>query len=239
MPILQAETDYYPETLWDGARTSLSGVEHWWCLHTKPRQEKKTARFLVSRGMSFYLPQTDRVTRMPSGRVARSRIPLFPGYCFYFGDAEGRLAVFESKTLVRILECPDPLGLERDLRQVREMLAAGLEVASEPHYPVGSWVRVVNGPLQGMVGMIDQRGKRDRFVAIVRTLGQGVSVELRDWQVELAEERGARAGIERSAGDVTRNRHAGHSPLASKPPALWPTLGTRETCNWSSRRPFA
>ena len=49
--------------------------------------------------------------------------------------------------------------------------------AAPPHLPV---------PLAGLVGTVVRRGKGDQFVAVLRFLGQGAMVELRDWQVEPA-----------------------------------------------------
>ena len=35
-----------------------------------------------------------------------------------------------------------------------------------------------------MVGTVIRRAKRDQFVAVVRFLGRGATVDLQDWQVE-------------------------------------------------------
>lgn len=183
MPILKEESQWYPEDLWELTR-ERSDEARWWCLHVKPRQEKKTARHLYDRGLSFYLPQAVRSGRTPSGRLIRSVIPLFPGYVFLLANRVERLAAFEAHTLVQTLDVVDQAAVERDLRQIRHVLSTGLEVRQEPTYPVGTMVRVTSGPLQGTVGIVDRRGKRDRFVAVVRALGQGASVVLEDWQVE-------------------------------------------------------
>jgi transcriptional antiterminator RfaH len=50
--------------------------------------------------------------------------------------------------------------------------------------PVGATVRIVTGPLTGIVGTVVRRGKRDQFIAMVNFLGRGAMVDLQDWQVE-------------------------------------------------------
>ena len=45
-------------------------------------------------------------------------------------------------------------------------------------------IRIVVGPLKGITGTVVRRGGRDRFVALVRFLGRGATVDLQDWQVE-------------------------------------------------------
>ncbi len=44
--------------------------------------------------------------------------------------------------------------------------------------------RITTGPLTGIEGTVIRRGKHDQFVAVVRFLGRGATVDLQDWQVE-------------------------------------------------------
>jgi transcriptional antiterminator RfaH len=184
MPILPAEPDLYPADLWEGATTGNAG-RRWWCLHTKPRMEKATARDLRAMRLPYYLPQVVHEDRTPQGRRTRSVLPLFTGYLFLLGDEQDRVRSMKPNRLVRVLDVPDQHGLEHDLRQVHRVLSSGLPVVAEPQAPVGSTVRILSGPLQGLEGRVVRRGKRDQFIAVVRFLGGGATVELQDWQVEM------------------------------------------------------
>ena len=184
MPILPAEPQLHPPDLWAHDADASGPDRRWWCLHTRPRQEKATARFLRGRGIAHYLPQVVQEGRTPAGRATRSVLPLFPGYLFLLGDARDRLESFRGEGLVGALEVHDQPGLERDLRQVHRMLASGLPVVPEPTHPVGATVRIVNGPLAGLVGLVVRRARQDQFVAVIRFLGLGATVDLQDWQVE-------------------------------------------------------
>jgi transcriptional antiterminator RfaH len=185
MPILPAEPDMFPDDLWDGAAVGGDPSRRWYCLHTKPRQEKATARDLRVRRVPFYLPQIVKEDRTPAGRKIRSVLPLFGGYLFLLGDEAQRLEALKGNRLVRILEVADQEGLVRDLRQVHQMLRSGLAIEPEPAAPVGGRVRIASGPLTGLVGTVVRRGKRDHFVAVVKILGLGATVALEDWQVEV------------------------------------------------------
>ena len=156
----------------------------WWCLHTKPRQEKATARDLREQGVVYYLPQVVKESRTPQGRKIQSIAPLFAGYVFLYGDPQDRLAALRGHRLVNVLEVVDQEELVRDLRQIHKMLSSGLSVSAEPVMPVGAKVRIATGPLTGIVGTVIRRGKRDQFVAVVQFLGRGATVDLQDWQVE-------------------------------------------------------
>ncbi|WP_231749558.1 transcription termination/antitermination protein NusG [Tautonia plasticadhaerens] len=85
-----------------------------------------------------------------------------------------------------ILEVDDQPRTRGELAQIHQMLSSGLPVAPEPEYPVGSRVRILSGPLMGMVGTVVRRGNRDHFVAVVHFLGRGAMVEPGTWQVEAA-----------------------------------------------------
>ncbi|MFI5458479.1 MAG: transcription termination/antitermination protein NusG [Isosphaerales bacterium] len=185
MPILPAEPDCNPPTLWDDPVSLPADPEVcWWCLHTKPRQEKATARDLRKAGIVYYLPQVSRESRTPQGRKIQSVVPLFAGYMFLLGDRNDRLVALRAHRLVGVLEVADQEAIARDLRQIHAMLTSGMPVFEEPVVPVGANVRIATGPLTGIVGKVVRRGKKDQFVAVVHFLGRGATVDLRDWQVE-------------------------------------------------------
>jgi transcriptional antiterminator RfaH len=187
MPILPAEPDLHPRDLWE-REEEFSLDERWWCLHTKPRQEKAVARTLRSRNVAYYLPQVVKVDRTPRGRRIRSNMPLFTGYVFLRGDELARAEALRTNRLAHVLEVYDQDTLVHDLRQIHQMLTSGLTVLPEPVMPVGARVRITSGPLMGIVGTVIRRGKRDQFVAVVQFLGRGATVELEDWQVERVED---------------------------------------------------
>lgn len=189
MPILSAQTDYYPETLWDDAAAvppaSTNGdAAKWWCLHTKPRQEKAVARELLAAEVGFYLPQVDHESYTPQGRRVTSHLPLFSGYLFLKGDEGDRMRSMHGNRLVNVLQVFDQSMLEQDLRRIHLLLSSGLRVSTEPWVLPGMAVQIKSGPLAGIEGTVTRRGNGDHFVATVRFLSRGASVELRDWQVE-------------------------------------------------------
>jgi transcription antitermination factor NusG len=182
MPILPAEPDLYPQDLWQS--DDRAEGSSWWCLHTKPRQEKATARELRAQKVPYYLPQVVHEDRTPQGRKTRSVLPLFTSYLFLLGDERDRLVALRGNRLVRVIDVADQDGIHHDLRQIHQMLASGLAVVPEPVVPVGARVRILTGPLTGIEGTVIRRGKRDQFVAVVHFLGSGATVDLEDWQVE-------------------------------------------------------
>ncbi len=192
MPILPAEPDLYPLNLWQDFIKPSRAEEadddepgrKWWCLHTKPRQEKAVARDLRTLKLPYYLPQVIHEDRTPRGRKTRSVIPLFTSYLFLFGDPAERVLSLKANRLVRVIDVLNQDGLNHDLKQIHQMLASGLAVVPELTVPVGARVKILSGPLTGIEGRVIRRGKRDQFVAVVHFLGSGATVDLEDWQVE-------------------------------------------------------
>ena len=115
MPILPAEPAMYPSTFWQEDRPGADRHRRWWCLHTKPRQEKTVARALQQRQIPHYLPQVVHESRTPGGRKIRSTLPLFPGYLFLHGDDYQRIEALQGNHLANILEVPNQAALEQDL----------------------------------------------------------------------------------------------------------------------------
>lgn len=186
MPILPAEPDLYPSNLWEDDQVLARREKRWWCLHTKPRQEKAAARDLRARRIAYYLPQVVHEDRTPQGRKFRSVVPLFTSYLFLLADERERVEALKGNRLANVLDVVDQERLNHDLQQIHQMLSSGLAVVAEPVMPVGSRVRIKTGPLAGIEGTVIRRGKRDQFVAVVQFLGRGATVDLEDWQVEPA-----------------------------------------------------
>ena len=111
MPILATEPELYPDALWDGEGILADSRLQWWCLHTKPRQEKSLARALRKQGITHYLPQVLNESRTPRGRQIRSKIPLFPGYLFLLGDVQEPRKPLAETISANLLQVPDRGGL--------------------------------------------------------------------------------------------------------------------------------
>lgn len=134
-----------------------SGWE-WLVLHTKPNQERVTVMHLAQRGVEPYCPmfQEPRWHR----RAPRGPVPLFTSYVFVRCDPSAHLA--------RIAFCPGvlrPVSFVRKLATVEQAFVDSLRersgergfiVAEElsETIPSDSRVRVLDGPLRGMEGVL-------------------------------------------------------------------------------------
>jgi transcriptional antiterminator RfaH len=181
MPILQAETAFYPQHLFsDSSCGAAAGERSWWLMHTRPRQEKCLARDLEHRQVPFFLPLVPHRFRI-SGRAMTSYLPLFPGYVFVLAADEDRYTALCTGRIARSLPVPNPDGLWRDLQQIQRLIAANVPLTKEDRLGPGSIVEIKSGPLAGLNGKILRHASKRRFVVEVNFIQQGASVLLDDF----------------------------------------------------------
>lgn len=183
MPILPAEPDMFPEELLNPDVEESVGQE-WFALYTLSRREKELMRRLRALGVPHYGPQIKKKSRSPSGRVRESYMPLFAGYVFLRGTQQHRLQALTTNCVARCIEVRDGARLERDLRQIRQLIATDAPLTPESRLEPGQRVRVRSGSMMGLEGQVVRRRGRDWLVVAVEFLQQGASVLLEDFQVE-------------------------------------------------------
>lgn len=188
MPILSEEPSVFPaDLLQEPSNTSEQGISDserlWWVIYTKSRQEKALARDLLAKQVSFYLPQVKK-DLLIRRRPFRTLVPVFPGYLFLFGSSDERVESLRTNRISRILPVIEQGELQRNLRQLADLIAVGAPLSVEQRLCAGRKARIRNGPLAGFEGTIIQRRGKDRLLIAVNFLQQGVSIEINDFLVE-------------------------------------------------------
>jgi len=161
----------------------------WYVIHTCCHHEVRVEARLKAKGLEVFLPRCLMASRRRD-RKKVLQVPLFPGYLFIH-DA------LDSPVYYEILKLP---GVVRLLTNSTGLLPVPTETigsiklavaASRPHYPYpflkkGKMVRVMEGPLAGVVGIILEAKKEKRKVVIeVEMFRRAMAVELEDEAVEL------------------------------------------------------
>jgi len=104
-------------------------------------------------------------------------IPIFPGYLFFSGTQHGRELALKTQRIVTVLRVHDQGRMVKELRQVHGVLSSGRDYQTHRSIKVGQAVRVLQGPLMGLEGVVTGCRSRVRLVLNVHMLGQSVSVE--------------------------------------------------------------
>lgn len=178
----------FPESLLKGTGTDEANTSRskcaWWLAHTRPRQEKVVAAALLARGVSYYLPLLTRKS-LTRGRTRMARVPLFPGYVFVYGDEHERLTALQTNRLITMQHVPDGNLLRAQLKQLAELIAAGIPLTRESRLVPGERVRIKAGPLRDIEGTVLRRNGKTEFLISIDFLHQGASLEIEDCMLEL------------------------------------------------------
>jgi transcription antitermination factor NusG len=155
----------------------------WWVAHTKSRREKKLAGFLASREIGYYLPLIKQ--RQASNRRERySFMPLFSGYLFFKGTKQDRYEAYTSNQIARVIEVKNQDMLINELSQTQHLLSNGAPVFPYDFLAEGQRVKVKQGPLQGVEGIITNKKGGYRLVLNITTISHSVAVHIEADMVE-------------------------------------------------------
>lgn len=171
---------------WPQDRSIEDDRGHWRVAYVKPRNEKALAIDCQQAGVPYYLPlYVKRSRRRDNNKTRKSVLPLFPGY-FPFVDAEGgKSKLQQTNRVVHIIDIDDQDAFVRDLEQIRHAVNSGLAVEATAYIAEGQKVRVIEGPLQGLTGIVNRVDtNRSRLVITVDALKMAVEVELENESVE-------------------------------------------------------
>ncbi len=172
MPLLKREVEISPLDLFE-----LAESDHpWWVAHTRSRQEKALARYLLPLGVPFYLPQREKKIRRASRNLV-SHIPLFPGYVFFRGSVSQRQDAVRSRLLVQVLEVENQPLLQRELAQLYVLQQSGATILPYEDFRPGETVRIMEGPFQGYSGVVIRPKARLRLMVSITMLRKTVAVE--------------------------------------------------------------
>ena len=156
-------------------------MEHWYTLHTKPRQELRVTRRLDELDVETYLPLVWRATRDGT----RRQEAFFPCYLFVNLDLEVSSAArwqwipglrhFVSFGDVPALVPPNVIELIRG--NVERINAESLPARGR--FRVGDSVRITHGPMADMEALFEREcGPEERACVLLNFLGRTCRVEV-------------------------------------------------------------
>lgn len=186
----------FGEVAKDGRRgpAELYEEPRWYACYTRARHEKKVDRVLRDRGLESYLPTMPR-ERQWKDRRKIVEWPIFPSYVFArftLQDVHRVLTTPGVATIVRHGEHPTPIPqaeLENVRRFVEALTESGTEADVRPMVEEGQRVRVVEGPFEGVEGIVLERRTRWRVLVGLESIGQGLEVDLDGRVLELRADR--------------------------------------------------
>jgi len=158
----------------------------WLAVHCRPRSEKVVARRCEQLSIPHYLPVQASV-RKYRRKAVTFEIPLFSGYLFCAVDAASRLALLRSSKIVSFLSVGDEQQFLAELRQIYVAYRVSSETLERGDFdPTGRRVRILSGPLAGLVGTVLERRGRSVLVLNLGLLQQAAHVQIDMKKTEFA-----------------------------------------------------
>lgn len=155
----------------------------WFALWTHSHCEQLVRDQLTAKGFDAFLPTMGEWSRRGGVRRLIPR-PMFPGYLFVHHAVEKRsyVEIMKARGLVRILgERWDRLTAiaDAEIEAIQRLGETGLAVVPYPYLREGQRVRITEGPLAGVEGiLVRNRPKQGLLVLSVDLLQRSVAVEI-------------------------------------------------------------
>lgn len=151
----------------------------WYAVYTSANHEKRVAAHFEGRGVQHFLPLYQTVHRWKDRRM-RLALPLFPSYIFVHVALRERLCVLEVPGVVRLVgfgdhAAPLPAG---EIEVLRNGLSGELNAQPHPYLTAGRRVRITNGPLAGMEGILMRKKSNFRLILSINLIMRSIVVDV-------------------------------------------------------------
>jgi len=170
---------------WRGELPAEYCVARWYAAYTSANHEKRVAEQMGAREVEHFLPLYASVRKWKDRRVTLE-LPLFPGYVFVRMALRDRLRVQQIPGVARLVGFEGaPAALpEEEIAALRSSLARGVRAEPHPFLTVGRKVRVRNGPMAGLEGILLRRKSQARLVVSIELIQRAMAVEIDEADVE-------------------------------------------------------
>lgn len=157
----------------------FSREEQWYVTYTCANHEKRVAAELAARSVEYFLPLFRSVHRWKDRRVALD-LPLFPGYVFVRFALRDRLRVLQIPSVVRLVGFNgQPAALpDEEMEILRSGLTRQLGAEPHPYLSVGRRVRITNGPLAGLEGILKRKKNNLRVLVSLELIQRSIIVDV-------------------------------------------------------------
>jgi len=168
----------------DGCLVTSSDLR-WYVVYTCARHERTVSEGLERRSVESYVPTYGELHRWSDRRV-KVELPLFPGYVFVRIPLREKSLVLSTPGVVRFVSLgghPYPL-LDEEMHALKNALQCR-PARPFPYLSEGKRVRVKNGPLKGLEGVILRRKGLYRMVLSIDCIAKSVAVDLEAADLDL------------------------------------------------------
>jgi transcription termination/antitermination protein NusG len=177
-----------PEQYYRGECIASEGdsQREWFAAYTMSRHEKRIASLCDGIGIEQFLPLYTSHRSWKNRTIVNLQMPLFPNYIFV------RLLPQDHGPLMRLPGLLSTVGNalgpvaipDGDMELLRRIIACKT-IEPHPLLTTGDKVRVITGPLAGVIGIVLKKGNGLRFIVTLDMIGKSVSLQIDAGALEL------------------------------------------------------
>jgi transcription antitermination factor NusG len=159
----------------------------WFAVRTRPRHEKVVTSQFETSGMETFLPLCAQV-RSWSDRRKLVDFPLFPGYVFVRTSraTQARVRVFQVRGVIGFVgpnNQATPIPVQQ-IDAVRSLLKSQIKCHPHPYLDLGQRVRIRNGALQGLEGILVRIASDRSLVVSINLIHRSVAIRIEGYEVD-------------------------------------------------------
>ena len=158
----------------------------WIAIRSKPRSEKIVLNELNKKGIESFLPLIKKRQQW-SDRKKWVEFPLFPSYLFARIELKDSLYIMNTHGVNTIVKFGDKVITVEDkvVNSIKLALEGGYKLHSMKYFTIGDQVEVIEGPMKGVVGIVENKLKNEnRLVIKIDALQQAVAVHINSEYLE-------------------------------------------------------
>jgi len=162
---------------------SAEQITNWYAIWTRSHSEQLVADQLLGKGLDVFLPKMSIWSRRGGVRHV-IQVPMFSGYVFLHEEVTKTtyIEVYKARGVVRILgsrwDRLFPISYA-EIDTLQRLVATRLNVVSHPYLQEGQRVRITDGPLKDVEGLLIQnKEKKGLLVVSVELLRRSVAVQI-------------------------------------------------------------
>ena len=160
------------------------GQSNWFAVVTKPRQEQIALENLQRQGFKCFLPMAENPYQRRTKKQKQIIEPLFPRYLFLN-------AIATTQNLAPVRSTRGVISMVRfgtDLAVIPDSIINAIKTRIEPNtglikikpiqIKAGDKVKIFDGPLAGINGIVTERNSENRALILLDLMGRPTKVEV-------------------------------------------------------------
>jgi transcription antitermination factor NusG len=159
--------------------STVKANQPWYALRVKSRFENAVATHLTARGFESFLPMY-KSRRRWSDRIRETEVPLFSSYVFCRFDPLDRFPVVSIPGIVNVVSIGKvPTAVDQsEIEAIQATVRSGLHHEPCSYLHIGQKVRIEQGPLNGVEGILLSFKGNQRLILSITLLQRSMAVQI-------------------------------------------------------------